>query len=157
MIEIVEYPARTLLGFARPFIPALEPGSNGPQVIGPLWADMSKVFFGINATDNEYPIGVGAMWPSERGGEMIYFAGYEVAEATEGLGGLEVLRIPAGKYAAVTHTASMESLPQTVAKFYSELLPASGLQRRDGVDLELYIETGAPDFSSTAIIAAPVL
>lgn len=157
MIEIQELPARTLIGMSRPFIPAVEPGSNAPSVIGPLWGEMSKVFFGLNATDNEYPIGVGAMWPSERDGEMIYFAGYEVAEATEGLGGLEVLRITAGKYAAVTHTASMEALPQTVAKFYSEWLPDSGLQRRDGADLELYIETGAPDFSSTAIIAAPVL
>lgn len=157
MIEIQELPARTIIGMSRPFIPAVEPGSNAPSVIGPLWGEMSKVFFGLNATDNEYPIGVGAMWPSDRSGEMIYFAGYEVAEVPESLGGLEVLQIAAGKFATVTHTDSLDTMSQTVTAFYSDLLPISGLQRRDGVDLELYIETGAPDFSSKAVIAAPIL
>ncbi len=159
MIEIVEFPERIIMGMARPFIPALAAGANAPEVIAPLWAEMSKLFFSAPFPKDYYPVGVGAMWPSESSlpNEMNYFAGYEVAEVPMDLGGLDVLRIPAGKYAAVTHSESMQSIPQTVAAFYSDLLPNSGLQRRHGMDLEIYIETGAPDFSSKAVIAAPIL
>jgi predicted transcriptional regulator YdeE len=158
MIEVIDYPARTIAGLKRNFVAAGHPNSNAMQVIGPLWGEMSKQFFPLGLTDDEYPLGVGAMWPAESGepGEMTYFAGYEVSNSHEDLGGLETLNIPAGRYAAVTHTGSLETLSQTVISFYSDLLPNSGLQRRVGMDLELYIETGAPDFSSTAVIAAPI-
>lgn len=159
MIEVISFPERTIVGLKRNFIAAGHPNSNAMQVIGPLWGEMSKRFFPLGLTDDEYPLGVGAMWPSESGepGEMTYFAGYEVTDVAQNLGGLECLRIPAGKYAAVTHTDSLETLSETVISFYSDLLPNSGHQRRDGMDLELYIETGAPDFSSKAVIAAPII
>jgi predicted transcriptional regulator YdeE len=159
MIEVTNYPARTIVGLKRNFIGAGNPNSNAMQVIGPLWGEMSKIFFSLGLTDNDYPLGVGAMWPAESGepGEMTYFAGYEVIEADKDLGGLDLLHIPAGKYASVTHTDSMETLSQTVISFYSDLLPKSGHERRAGMDLELYIETGAPDFSSKAVIAAPII
>jgi predicted transcriptional regulator YdeE len=159
VIEVISFPERTIVGLKRNFIAAGHPNSNAMQVIGPLWGEMSKQFFPLGLTDEEYPLGVGAMWPSDSGepGEMTYFAGYEFVDAGSDLGELEVLRIPAGKYAAVTHTDSLETLSQTVISFYSDLLPSSGHQRRDGMDLELYIETGAPDFSSKAVIAAPII
>jgi predicted transcriptional regulator YdeE len=159
MIEVLDFPARIIVGLKRNFIGASHPNSNAMQVIGPLWGEMSKQFFPLGLADSEYPLGVGAMWPAESGepGEMTYFAGYEVVEAGKDLGGLEVLHIPASKYAAVTHTDSLETLSETVISFYSDLLPNSGHQRREGMDLELYIETGAPDFSSKAVIAAPII
>jgi predicted transcriptional regulator YdeE len=159
MIEVIEFPSRTIVGLKRNFVAAGHPNSNAMQVIGPLWSEMSKQFFPLGFTDDEYPLGVGAMWPAESGqiGEMTYFAGYEVADVPQNLGGLETLRIPAGNYASVTHSGSMETFSETVISFYSDLLPNSGHQRRDGMDLELYIETGAPDFSSKAVIAAPII
>lgn len=159
MIEVIEFPSRTIVGFKRNFIGAGHPNSNAMQVIGPLWGEMSKLFFSLGLTDDEYPLGVGAMWPAESGepGEMTYFAGYEVLPADKDLGGLEALNVPAGNYASMTHPGSMENFSETVVSFYTDFLPNSGLQRRAGIDLELYIETGAPDFSSKAIIAAPII
>jgi predicted transcriptional regulator YdeE len=159
MIEVIEVSARTIVGLKRNFIGAGHPNSNAMQVIGPLWGEMSKQFFSLSLTDDEYPLGVGAMWPAEPGepGEMTYFAGYEVQDLGKDLGNLEVLSMDAGKYAAITHTASMDTLSKTVVSFYSDLLPTGGHQRRVGIDLELYIETGAPDFSSKVIIAAPII
>ena len=159
MIEVIEFPSRTIVGLKRNFIGAGHPNSNAMQVIGPLWGEMSKLFFGLGLTDDEYPLGVGAMWPAEsvEPGEMTYFAGYEVVDADRDLGGLEALTVPAGNYASMTHPGSMENFSETVVSFYTDLLPNSGHQRRNGMDLELYIETGAPDFSSKAIIAAPII
>ncbi len=159
MIEVIEFPSRTIVGLKRNFIGAGHPNSNAMQVIGPLWGEMSKLFFSLGLTDDEYPLGVGAMWPAESGepGEMTYFAGYEVVDADRDLGGLEALTVPAGNYASMTHPGSMENFSETVVSFYTDLLPNSGHQRRAGMDLELYIETGAPDFSSKAIIAAPII
>ena len=159
MIEVTEFPQRRIVGLKRNFIGVGHPNSNAMQVIGPLWGEMSKQFFSLGLTDDEYPLGVGAMWPAESGepGEMTYFAGYEVTDAHKDLGGLEALTVPAGNYASMTHPGSMENFSETVVSFYTDLLPNSGHQRRAGMDLELYIETGAPDFSSKAIIAAPVI
>ena len=159
MIEVIEFPSRTIVGLKRNFIGAGHPTSNAMQVVGPLWGEMSKLFFGLGLTDDEYPLGVGAMWPAESGGpgEMTYFAGYEVAAADKDLGGLEELTVPAGNYASITHPGSMENFSETVVSFYTDLLPNSGHKRRAGMDLELYIETGAPEFSSKAIIAAPII
>ena len=159
MIEVIDFPARKIIGLKRNFIGAGHPNSNAMQVIGPLWGEMSKQFFALGLTDDEYPLGVGTMWPAEAGepGEMTYFAGYEVSEVGLNLGSLEAFEVPAGKYASVTHSGSMEAFSQTVIEFYSELLPNSGHRRRAGMDLELYIETGAPDFASKAIIAAPII
>lgn len=159
MIEVIQFPERKIVGLKRNFIGAGHPNSNAMQVIGPLWGEMSKLFFSLGLTDDEYPLGVGAMWPAESGEpeEMTYFAGYEVTEVGEELGGLEALTVPAGNYASMTHPGSMENFSETVIFFYSDLLPNSGHQRRAGMDLELYIETGAPDFSSKAIIAAPII
>lgn len=159
MIEVIEFPQRTIVGLKRNFIGAGHPNSNAMQVIGPLWGEMSKKFFSLGLTDDEYPLGVGAMWSAESGEprEMTYFAGYEVTDTDRDLGGLEALTVPVGNYASLTHDGSMETFSETVISFYSALLPNSGHQRREGMDLELYIETGAPDFSSKVIIAAPII
>ena len=158
MVNIEVIPSMTLLGLARPFVPALEPGANGPQVISQLWAEVSQVFFGLASTRDDYPVGVGAMWLADPQvtSSMIYFAGYKVQEVPADFGSLQVLEIAEGEYATVKHSDGMESLPQTIREFYSEALPKSAQQRRDGYDLELYYQTGAPDFSSSVIIAAPV-
>lgn len=159
MIQVEKLPARTLLGLSRPFIAASHPDSNASSVVPPLWGEMSKLYFGMKLDRSANPLGVGAMWPDGSGepGRMIYFAGYEVTSVPEDLGGLEVLEIEAANYAFVEHLGSMDVLPSVIADFYTNLLPNSGLQRREGMDLELYAENEDPTQPMLATIAAPVL
>ena len=158
MVEVEQFPARVLLGLARPFIAGSHPGSNAPAVIGPLWGEMSKVFFGMALDRNANPLGVGAMWPdgSNEPGRMIYFAGYEVSALPEDLGKLEALELEALNYAFIQHLGPVEELPGVIANFYADLLPNSGLQRREGMDLELYAENEDPTQPTLVTIAAPV-
>jgi predicted transcriptional regulator YdeE len=159
MLEIKELPARTLLGLSRPFISASNPNTNAPQVIGPLWGEMSKKFFGMKLLRSDYPVGVGAMWRDvefETDGSMIYFAGYEVDVIPEDLDGLEVLVIDAGRYALVEHSGPMDQLSSVITNFYTKLLPESNLERRVGMDLEIYHENENPELPPRVVIAAPL-
>jgi predicted transcriptional regulator YdeE len=158
MIEAAEFAPRTIVGKRATFISASHPNSNAPQVIGPLWAEMSRQFFGLSLADNDNPVGVGAMWATESGveGEMIYFAGYEVSQVADEIGDLEVLGIEAGRFAFVTHTGPMQALTETVVDFYSRLLPNANVERRAGVDLEIYHE-GESGHAGKVVIAAPIV
>ena len=152
-------PARKLLGLSRPFISATSPNSNAPQVIGPLWGEMSKIFFQLSLSRDANPVGVGAMWRDqgfEDDGSMIYFAGYEVHEVPVDLGGLEVLVIEPSNYAMVEHQGPMSELPATIKNFYTKLLPESNLERRVGMDLEIYHESEDPQLPPRVVIAAPI-
>lgn len=159
MIEIADFPKRVLLGLSRPFIAATQPDSNASAVIGPLWGEMSKHFFGMDLQRDPNPLGVGAMWKNASAveGGMIYFAGYEVTSVPEHLGNLEVLVLEPSKYAFITHEGPMSELSGVITNFYSTLLPESGIQRREGMDLEIYLETYDPEPKMIVTIAAPVL
>ena len=156
MVETANFPKRTLLGLSVAFISIQQQNSNAAEKIGPLWGQMSSLFFNHPELGRENPIGVGAMWPIEGGaaGEMQYFAGYEVSEPPQDLGGLEVLEIPSGDYAFATHRGPLHDLATTVQDFYTNKLPSSKLERRPGMDLEIYIATGE---ASEVVIAAPVI
>jgi AraC family transcriptional regulator len=158
MIEISEFPNRVLLGLSRPFVAATQPNSNAAEVIGPLWQEMSKLFFSMELNRDPSPLGVGAMSLGESvdEGSMIYFAGYEVHSVPDVLNGLEVLVLEPAKYAFITHEGPMTELPGVITNFYSKLLPESGLPRRDGMDLEIYLETYDPEPKTIVTIAAPV-
>jgi predicted transcriptional regulator YdeE len=158
MFEVQELEPRIILGLKVSFISASHEGSNAHLVIGPLWQEMSKLFFSLKPESSIYPNGVGAMWPDESGtpGSMYYFAGYEVSDVPEDLGGLEVLHLEGGKYAFVTHLGPMSDLSNSVIDFYTRVLPESNLPRRAGIDLELYREEESDGDISKVIIAAPV-
>jgi len=158
MIEISEFPNRVLIGLSRPFIAATQPNSNAGEVIGPLWQEMSKLFFSMELNRGPSPLGVGAMssGESEGDGAMTYFAGYEVHSLPEDLNGLEVLVLEPAKYAFITHEGPMSELPGVITNFYSKLLPESGLARKAGMDLEIYLETYDPEPKTIVTIAAPV-
>lgn len=155
MVETAHFPERLVLGLSVRFISMQQPNSNAAEKIGPLWGQMSSLFFNLPEPIAENPIGVGAMWPVDDGapGEMLYFAGYEVEQLPEGLGGLEVLEIPAGEYAFATHRGPLYELSSTVQDFYTNKLPSSKLARRRGMDLEIYLATGE---NSEVVIAAPI-
>ncbi|MCX8529261.1 MAG: GyrI-like domain-containing protein [Rhodoluna sp.] len=159
MIQIRELEERLLLGMSRPFISAASSDSNGPQVIGPLWQEMSSKFFGMKLERSANPIGVGAMWRDEgflETGAMIYFAGYEVDELPENHNGLEALTVAKGKFATVEHSGPMNELPEVITRFYTQQLPESGLERRVGMDLEIYYESENPNEFPRVVIAAPL-
>lgn len=158
MVEISVLPARTVLGLKANFLAASHENSNAQEVIGPLWGEMSYQYFNLTLDRDAYPLGVGAMWDDGSGepGAMVYFAGYEIKSIPEDLGGLEVLEIPEGKYAFVTHEGPLAELPKTVTAFYSSDLPNSGLVRRRGMDLEIYSEIGESGFPTKVIVAAPI-
>jgi predicted transcriptional regulator YdeE len=159
-LKIEQFGSRLLLGMSRPFISATSPDSNAGEVIGPLWAEMSKLFFSMNLNRDQNPTGVAAIWcdsESDKPGAMIYFAGYEVQEAPIELGGLEVLELQPEKYAYIEHVAPMSDLPATIADFYSNVLPSSGIERKQGIDLEIYYETQDEQAPMRVVIAAPVV
>ena len=158
-VKLGEFPKRTLLGLSRPFITFSKPNSNAPQVIGPLWGEMSKIFFSLKTDRDANPVGVGAMWCEngfEDSGEMTYFAGYEVNQVPEELGGLEVLVLEPTRYAWVEHTGPMHELPNAVSDFYSRQLPESGISRKQGIDLEIYYESDSESTPGKVVLAAPV-
>ena len=159
MIQTELFPQKTLLGLSRPFISAIQPNSNASEVIGPLWGEMSKLFFSMKLDRDANPVGYGAMWNDvdREPGSMIYFAGYEIFEIPEDLGGLEVLKLRLTKYAYIEHVGPMSELPAKITSFYTDLLPASEVQRIDGIDLEIYHESENPELPPRVIIAAPVL
>ena len=51
----------------------------------------------------------------------------------------------------------MSELPGNITSFYKDLLPASGIERLDGIDLEIYHESENPEIPPRVVIAAPVL
>ena len=157
-LETIELPEIAVVGLKGTFISASHEGSNAPQVIGPLWAEMSQVFFQLDLAGLELRKGIGAMWPTESGkpGEMHYFAGYELSGIPEDVKTLEVLTIPAAKYAAVVHRGSLDGLPATTVDFYTNILPASGIERSAGFDLEIYGDNDENGMPTTVTICAPI-
>lgn len=157
-IRTAQMSGMLILGLQKPFISANHPGSNAPQVVGPLWDEMSKLFFQLPISHKPDFRGVGAMWlsGSDVPGEMIYFAGYEVSEVPEELNGLEVLNIPEANYAFVVHSGGMAGLPETTVNFYSNQLPKSGLERVVGMDLEIYGDNDENGMPTTVTICAPI-
>ncbi len=159
MIQTELFPQKTLLGLSRPFISAIQPNSNASEVIGPLWGEMSKLFFTMKLDRDANPVGYGAMWNDvdREPGSMIYFAGYEIFHIPQDLGGLEVLNLRPTKYAFIEHNGPMSELPAIITSFYTDLLPTSGIERIDGIDLEIYHESDNPELPPRVIIAAPVI
>lgn len=159
MIQTEVFPQKKLLGLSRPFISATQSNSNASEVIGPLWGEMSKLYFSMKLDRDANPVGYGAMWDAGDGepGSMIYFAGYEVNDFPEDLGGLVSLVLDPTKYAFIEHYGPMSELPAKITAFYKDLLPASGIERVDGIDLEIYHENDNPELPPRVVIAAPVI
>jgi AraC family transcriptional regulator len=73
-------------------------------------------------------------------GVVCYTAGYEVPDLSNIPAGMIGNTVPANKYAVFTHHGPLSGLGATWGKIYSEWLPASGLERAEGPDFELYDE-----------------
>ena len=157
-LDTMDLPDMVVVGLKGTFISAAYEGSNAGEVIGPLWADMSQVFFQLHLAGLEIVRGIGAMWPtnSDNPGEMHYFAGYELSGIPEDIKTLEILSIPAAKYAFVVHRGSLDGLPATTMDFYRNQLPASKLERDAGYDIEIYGDNDEFGMPTTVTVCSPI-
>lgn len=69
----------------------------------------------------------GVCWNVKPSGEFDYLAGVHVAESAKLPSAYTRVALPAGRYAVVTHTARVSSLPQTFDKIWTQWIPASAL------------------------------
>jgi predicted transcriptional regulator YdeE len=158
MLKVVDLPNRKLLGLSCVFSSATHQNDNGPQIIGALWKEVYQKFFALESSMGLEPVGIGAMWPSESGvpQEMVYFAGYEVADFPATALGLDALSLKAARYAVLEHSGSMAELPAVIRDFYSDLLPKSGFKRAFGMDLGIYHPADLENGMGRVELAAPI-
>lgn len=146
------------MGLSSAFTSATHENANGPQIIGALWKEVSQKFFALESSMGLDPVGIGAMWPSESGvpQEMVYFAGFEVAEFPAAAVGLDTLSLNAARYAVLEHSGTIAELPDVIRSFYSDLLPKSGFKRAIGMDLEIYHPADLGNGMGRVELAAPI-
>jgi len=158
-ISVVEMPARILVGKSADFYGAMSPKFNGQEKLGPIWGLMQAKRIELGLPDGATMIGatVPADSPEAAEGLLTQFVGCVVDEVPTDLLGLDVFKIEAGLYATYEHVGSMETMVNSIQKFYTELLPGAGCTQRSGLHLEIYddrFDMSSPD--SIMTIAAPV-
>lgn len=140
--EIVELPARILLGKSTDFYGAMSPKFNGQEKLGPVWGLMQAKRIELGLPAGSLMIGVtrAADSPEAANGLLNQFVGCVVESVPADLLGLEIFEIPAGTYATCEHVGGMETLTNSIQQFYGELLPGAGCAQASGLHLELYDE-----------------
>ena len=141
---IQSLPARTIVGFGAKFISILSSKANNFEVIPKLWHDYGQRQNEI--ADRKGQEALGCVWCLEGEHELYYLAGAEVTDAAHVPTGMEVREIPAGKYAVFIHKGSLETLGKTMRFIHGTWFPASGHQKRDAPELEIY----GPKFDSNS-------
>jgi predicted transcriptional regulator YdeE len=150
----IEVPTTTLVGVSGQFTSGLHPDPDAHEVIPQLWERlMTKV--GPVLHDSHWAVGV--MNDVEGSSKMNYLAAIRLDDNGGRTDGLESVNLPGGTYLACEHVGSLDTLFQTTQWFYTEYLPSSGKELRDGYHLEIYDERFVPDSpDSVLLIAAPV-
>jgi predicted transcriptional regulator YdeE len=157
--SVVDLPARILVGKSADFYGAMSPKFNGQEVLGPVWGLMQAKRIELGLPEGNLMIG--ATRPAEgaeaANGLLNQFVGCVVDEVPADLLGLDVLELPADKYATYEHVGGMETLVDSIQHFYGELLPEHGCTQRNGLHLEIYDERfDMTSPNSIMTIAAPV-
>jgi AraC family transcriptional regulator len=86
----------------------------------------------------------GVCWNFKPKGVFEYLAGVEVAESAKLPSDFTRVALPAGRYAVLTHTGNVSSLPQTFDKIWTQWIPASGLTTAKVPCFERYGENYDP-------------
>ena len=158
-ISVVEMPARTIIGKSADFYGAMSPKFNGQEVLGPVWGlvNAKRAELGLPADSTM----IGATQPASsaeaENGLLNQFVGIVVDEVPADLMGLEVMHLEAGLYATTEHVGGMETLVNSIQKFYADLFPIAGCTQLNGMHLEIYdtrFDMSSAD--SVMTIAAPV-
>jgi len=134
---IKSLPARTVVGLGAKFISILSPKANNFEVIPRLWHEFVNRQDEIAARKNNNE-SLGCVWCLEGMHELYYFAGVEVTTAADAPAGMEVREIPAGRHAVFVHKGSLDTLGQTMNYIHGTWFPASGYQKRDAPEVEVY-------------------
>lgn len=137
---VVEMPARILVGKSADFYGANSPKFNGQEALGPVWGLMQAKRIELGLPEGANMIGVtrAADSPEAANGLLNQFVGCVVDEVPADLLGLDVFEIEAGTYATYEHIGGMETLVDSIQKFYGELVPGAGCTQRSGLHLEIY-------------------
>jgi AraC family transcriptional regulator len=148
----IEVPATTLVGVSGQFIGGLEPDSDAYDVIPRLWQRLME-----SAALHDADWSVGVMHDVDGSSKMNYLAAIRLEDNGGRSDGLETLELSEGSYLACEHVGLLNGLPETTAWFYSQYLPSSGVELRDGYHLEIYDDRFDPESpDSVMLICAPV-
>lgn len=153
-LSTMTLPDLKLVGVRGKFI-AKHEGGPSDDTIGQLWNELTSRIPALGLPMH-WMIGVTEPTNSEIPFEMSYFAGMAVDEVPADLHGLELVELPAARYATFEHHGSMATVGDSVRTFYGELLPRSGYQVTDAPHLEVYDERFTMDDSSVFRFAAPI-
>jgi predicted transcriptional regulator YdeE len=153
-VSTIQVPPTALVGVSGQFSGGLEPDSDAYEVIPRLWRRLMESH-GHALYDAHWSVGV--MSDVEGSSKMNYLAAIRLEDSEHNTEGLERLELPGGSYLACEHVGALNTLGQTTRWFYSEYLPASGVQLRDDFHLEIYDDRFDPESSdSIVLICAPV-
>lgn len=157
-IDIVDFPATTLIGLEVDFYGAMSPKFNGQEVLGPVWGTVHQKLAEIGLAFQGRMIA--ATRPASSGveGLLTQFVGLEVSQIPEDLNGLSTFQLSAMKLATYEHHGPMDNLVQSLNHFYKEILPNSDyeLQTPWALELEIYDERFNMKADSVMLIAAPI-
>jgi AraC family transcriptional regulator len=153
-VSTIGVPATTLVGVSGEFTSDLQPGADAHVVIPKLWERL-MTSVGPALQDSHWAVGV--MSDVEGSSKMNYLAAIRLDDNDGRSDGLEVVDLAGGTFLACEHVGSLNALPRTTQWFYTEYLPSSGVQLRDGNHLEIYDERFDPESpDSVVLICAPV-
>lgn len=139
--QLVDRPQLHLVGLGAKFISVLSPRANNAQVIPALWHQFINRNTEIPYRDGPAAYGLVECLPkAERSDEMemFYIAAAPVTTIDALPTGMISRTLPAGRWAVFTHRGSLETLGQTMRFIHREWMPESGLQAREGPELEYY-------------------
>lgn len=139
----IDLPETFVMGYGANFICIMSPAHTNDKVIPPLW---NKLFSNLDLIkDRRSTRTMGYCIPlnntlkkNHQADECFYMACVEVAAEQEPPKGMEVRRVPAGKYAMFTHKGKLNSLEHTLRYIYGPWLLKSKAVLRDAPDLEVY-------------------
>lgn len=127
-------------------------GTNENQEISELWdKEIIPRLDEIKRVDNMVTYGVCDFDSSLPNGGFRYLGGAEVASPADCPPGMQLWRVPAGKYAVFKHIGALETLSKTYDAIYNNWMPKSAYKRANRPDLEVYNEE-FHDFSPDSVL-----
>jgi predicted transcriptional regulator YdeE len=148
-------PTVILVGIEDNFVANHNPEEAGDDTIGNLWAQLTRRIADLGVPMH-WMIGVTAPTFSGVPNEMRYFAGMVVEELPADLHGMKAFELEGAEYVTYEHHGPMSQVGESIGKFYSDLLPNSGLEFLPRPHLEIYDERFTMDDSSVFRFAAPI-
>ncbi len=135
--EIIELKERLFIGAKTTYCGIESDKNNVAQKLPKLWSEflprLEEIRHSVSSTC------YGIIQETEGvADELNYYAATEITEVSEIPNGLEVVKLPAQKYARFTHKGEVKNLDMTVSYIYSTWLANSEFAYANEADLEVY-------------------